>query len=1076
MRKIGMMAAGILLSVSAQAANVIAESGFSGADRLAEAGASTPGKGVFQGVLPGGWRENFTSWTTSRVTTARQQEGTLPFLSFKVQEIGGASPQFVYPLPPLRKEGVYRLSVLVRNRSSKDAALALRMIPAPYRTAGTIHIPPSRSWKSLSGILRLKGGSVDPAGLFLTLNGVGELDLQKVLLEELTPAEVKAADAAARTILQTVFFVDAKDGSGQGKGMFRGVLPAPWRQDYTHWNAARAGSEIINRGPEHFLRLKVESGSPQFLAPLSGIRPNRTYRLTAYFRNRTGGAVKLSLRLLPPPYSTLASGALKRTDSWTSQTIYFKTQTFDSALPVGLLLNLDGPGDLDLVTLKLEEFDGAAAQLRRPSAALPNVLRSSRFPLGLPPGWNRMRGYADGSVKSSPDLRGPSGEAALVLRSRDDGQIGLSSEPFNVADPSGLHRFSFSCRGRGKFRAEIRCEGKTLASLPVSPDGEWKRMHLDFRVPPDALAVVFRIFGSGELALDAVRAAPAGSSEYLPAGECEIALALPESETQACGIQFEDEAPRIRYAVTGNCTGGVLSGKIVNLYGEEKALSPIPLTPERTSGTLSYALFPGRTLGQFRLELSVQKDGRPVSPPAEMVVTRIARPEYWKRDAPDSPFGIHVLADDPSLKAVKAAGINWVRFHDAGTEYTGWFYLEGEKGKWRFRDSEIDRFRNNHLKIFGQLGTAPKWASHLSIADTGRSGIAYHDRYFQPLNLEEFAAYVSTVVGRYRGKIDDWFVWNEPWVPGWWGIAYRRDSKDGGYVTSADPQADFAKLTRTAYAAAKKQNPGALISGFNTTAGAEGRRWTSGVLKSGGLECCDTIDFHFYTAKKTGFPGDACWEAWTQALGPILEKNGRIGKPVILSEGQGASLGSAAGDTSMRYAGFYNRTLPWKNEEDFNSVAERNVRYIVSFLSLGVKRIFLYSAHCYEDFSRAPSFLVLFNADGSPHPMLPACSAMARRLEDRAFQVRLDPGNGVHAYVFSGKKGGTVVFTGPVASMESLLKAARGTMTFYDLYGNPVVWPLSSGQELIYGEFSGSPDPVISLLSTKQGGHNEPKQ
>ena len=56
MRKIGMMAAGILLSVSAQAANVIAESGFSGADRLAEAGASTPGKGVFQGVLPGGWR------------------------------------------------------------------------------------------------------------------------------------------------------------------------------------------------------------------------------------------------------------------------------------------------------------------------------------------------------------------------------------------------------------------------------------------------------------------------------------------------------------------------------------------------------------------------------------------------------------------------------------------------------------------------------------------------------------------------------------------------------------------------------------------------------------------------------------------------------------------------------------------------------------------------------------------------------------------------------------------------------------------------------------------------------------
>lgn len=853
------------------------------------------------------------------------------------------------------------------------------------------------------------------------------------------------------TILRTVFFQDGAEVSESGKGSFRGFLPRPWRQDYTHWNAARAIAEPVNRGPEQFLRLKTESGAPQFLAQLSGIRPKKKYRLTAYLRNRTGAPVKLSLRILPPPYTTLSAGNWKPGDSWSTQTLYFQTPEFPSALPVGLLMNIERPGTLELATLKLEEFEGATAILRRPDARLNNVLRSTRFPLGLPPAWTPMRGHSAGTIESAHGERGPSGETPLLLRSRSNGKIGINSEPFNVSDPTKLHALTFSCRGTGNFQADLRCEGKELARLSLNPTEKWQRKQLEFQIPADVRAAVFRIYGSGTIHLDAFRIAPAGDSKYLSPFECEIALALPDSELKETGIQFPDEPALVRYAVTGEYEGGVLEGNIINLYGESRKLAPILLSHGNRTGTISYALFPGRELGQFRLELLVRKNGRPISPPAELIVTRIVNPAFWKQDASDSPFGIHVLPEEHSLKAVKAAGINWVRLHDAGTDCTGWFYLEPEKGKWYFRDAEIQAYRRNHLKIFGQLGTAPAWASHLSRPGVMRHEIAYHDRYFQPLHLNDFEHYVSTVVRRYRGVIDDWFVWNEPWVPGWWGIAR---GKDGGYLTSAHPQADFAKLTTSAYAAAKKQNPNAVISGFNTTAGREGETWTRGVLDSGGLAHCDTIDFHFYTEKKTGFPGDACEEAWNQALGPIRKKHGTIGKPVILSEGQGASLGSAAGDTSMRYAGMYHLTLPWKNEEDFHSPAERNVRYIVSFLSLGVKRIFLYSAHCWSDFSQAPSFLVLFNADGTPHPMLPAFSALAKRIENKKYIGQADAGNGIRIYFFSDGKKGTAVLFGPPAKIVERLKKAAGKIKLTDLYGNRVSGTLSPGIELLYAETS----------------------
>ncbi len=1002
--------------------------------------------GVFRGVLPAGCAENFTSWNRSVAEARPATEEGRNFLRFRVEKVvaDNEAPQFRIELPKLVSGRTYRLNATARNRSGGEASIQARMVPAPYRTYHTLVIPPSKEWRTVSSAFQYRETGSEPAALFLILGAPGEFDFGSISLEEMPEQSADPVRLRTRFAEQTV--ERGRDLSAKGFGKFTGPLPEPWLEDFCHFQKAEAATETDNLGAQHFLRFNILSGEPQFTAPLTGIESGRCYRLTVLMRNLTEGPVKASLRILPAPYTTLAAGDLMPSREWTTQTLEFQVaQPVEQ--PVGLILNFFDPGIVEISDLKLEEFVPGAAQVRRPDAALPNFFRNSRLPYGLQSGWQYDRDSCYGVIAPDPAATGPSGSPALKLESWPRWQIGLYSEPFNVADPEVENAVSFSYRGDGDFTAEVQFQGKALRQMKLAPSAGWKRIALPFRAPPDAWAFTLKIRGTGRIWVDAFRAAPASEQEYRSAGECEVALTLPETELAASRIQFADEPARIDYHVTGNIPAGTeLRFSLSDLYGETRQLPPAVLAGNRKEGSVTLPIPPEKPFGQFRLEAQAFHGDKPVSPPNELVLTRLPRPVHWGEDAPDSPFGIHVTSFDPSLKAVKAAGVNWARLHDAGMEYIGWFYLEPEKGVWKFRDRDIKAYRDNHIKIFGQLGTAPGWASYLSKTDTGRNHIAYHDRYFQPLDREEFANYAATVAARYKGVIDDWFIWNEPWIHGWWGVSY--DKKTGRYITSKQPQADFARLCATAYDTVKRVNPAAKVSGFNTTGGANGEQWTRGVFEAGGLDQCDTVDFHFYTDRAVGYPGDGGERAVDSAIG-LLRRQG-LDKPVYMSEGQGASLGSQTGDTSMRYVGLYRHTVPWENSEDYHSVSDRNVRYHLSLLANGVDKVYLYSAHCYFNLARVPYFLVMFNADGYPHPMLAAYSAMTQRLEGLRFKRLLQLADGVYAYIFDDGKRSTAVIAPRPGGQGVRVAGDLPELRAADLYGNPLALPAACTDRVFY--------------------------
>jgi hypothetical protein len=286
--------------------------------------------------------------------------------------------------------------------------------------------------------------------------------------------------------------------------------------------------------------------------------------------------------------------------------------------------------------------------------------------------------------------------------------------------------------------------------------------------------------------------------------------------------------------------------------------------------------------------------------------------------------------------------------------------------------------------------------------------------------------------------IDEYFVWNEPWIKAWWPVAYDRSKPDSdGYLTSQAPQADFAALMRTAYAAAKAADPSARVAGFNTTGGGSGREWTRGVYDAGGMAACDVIDYHFYTTPAQGYPGSTADQAYRDALGYVLGKEGALAKPVYMSEGQGTSSGTATGGGPAGGSGLYKHALPYAADEDAVQVADRTCRYLLSLLANKVEKIFLYTAHGYRNLGAPCEFNVLLCGDGYPHPSLAAHANFARHIEGRTFVKVVTVADGVFAYLFAGAGRTVAVISGkPGCGAHTLPPLADAAVV--DLFGNPL--------------------------------------
>ena len=852
--------------------------------------------------------------------------------------------------------------------------------------------------------------------------------LQKTVLLLLSPLVAAGADATAEAeILRTDFGTAARRTSVTNAAhgsSFSGVLPDGWSENYTGWSAAACTAEVVEEDGVRFLRFVRTGETAQFRAGLGVLAAPATYRATMTFRSRPG--CQLGLRENPAPYTTYGTCTGKAA-RWATVTNYISIAQ-ELTTSTGLFV-YPGVGETDLKEVRLCRVPPEEAlPPRRPvEPGRVEFWGQRRFPFDGPCGWN-LSGAPAATLTADPAATTPDGIPSLRLEAPSS--TAYHAPPMQTSAPGQAHTLAFRYRAVGDWYVSVRAadNAATLLSnqrLPASAEWRTARYTVVPRAADEGFYATFT--GSGTLHLDAP-SCRAGMGGAVPETGPEAVVACGAGDAAVARIQFEDEPAAGRWAAVDAPAGSTLKLRETDLYGDETALGEVALTGAKLqTGAFAYARRPGRPYGQFRIEAWIERGGARISPVGETVLTRLPRPLHWHEDAPGSPFGTHLTAQTDQLAAAKAGGVNWTRFHDAGTAYSGWYHLESEPGSWTWPDAEIDLIRAWRIRPFAQLGTAPTWATRFADLETKPDG--YFRRYLRPVDPSAWTNYVSRYVARYRGRVDDYFVWNEPWGR-WWKTA-----ADAGFYAPDGAERDFAELCRTAYLAAKAANPSACISGYNTTSG--NADWGRKLTQAGAFAHCDAVDYHFYTPNARATTADEV-PASRSCLAPIREAHpGLDGKPVIMSEGQGNASGS--GGDWHRLTGLYLNLHPFRPEpaEDYRRVADNTARYLVSILTQGDARLFLYSMHCHTCLGVKSSFCTLVGDDGFPHPMLVAHAAVARRLDGAVFLGRGAFGRYGALFAFRGADGRVTTFLSGLEDGDARALAARTDVEARDLFGNP---------------------------------------
>jgi polysaccharide biosynthesis protein PslG len=293
------------------------------------------------------------------------------------------------------------------------------------------------------------------------------------------------------------------------------------------------------------------------------------------------------------------------------------------------------------------------------------------------------------------------------------------------------------------------------------------------------------------------------------------------------------------------------------------------------------------------------------------------------RGGGDSPFGINAhVATAREFRMLRQAGFRWAR-----VDLT-WNWVEAVPGD--FRWDEMDRLaadaRSEGVHLLGVLGYCPPWAS---------SGPG---PYFPPRSQAEWSRYVRAVVGRYRGEIRHWTLWNEP--------------NCGSYFHGTVDQYIRRVLVPGARAV-READPEALVCGPDLAhlSGCDWDAWMGRILAEGG-DRFDVITHHCYRDKPDEVFRQLEGPKWPWEPDPvrkILARYGQDKKPFFLTETGWRSDKTGERGQSERCADFLRgaASRPW------------------------IRRVFLYEL---RDSATEPGYGLL-RRDYSPKP---AYSALKR--------------------------------------------------------------------------------------------------
>ena len=224
---------------------------------------------------------------------------------------------------------------------------------------------------------------------------------------------------------------------------------------------------------------------------------------------------------------------------------------------------------------------------------------------------------------------------------------------------------------------------------------------------------------------------------------------------------------------------------------------------------------------------------------------------------PATFFALHIHHAATTTTWPEVPFAEW-RLWDA---YVAWPNLEPQRGHWHFEmlDRYVSLAEEHHVTLLLPLGLSPTWASaRPTEKSTYQPGNAA-----EPRDIQDWRNYVKTVANRYKGRIHEYEIWNEPNLKGFWT----------GDVT------DMVRLTREAAEIIRETDSHATVVSPSATT-ENGLGWLSEFLHQGGGQWVDVIGYHFYVMPQ---PPEAA-VSLIQKVHQVMQENGVAEKPLWNTE------------------------------------------------------------------------------------------------------------------------------------------------------------------------------------------------
>ena len=212
-----------------------------------------------------------------------------------------------------------------------------------------------------------------------------------------------------------------------------------------------------------------------------------------------------------------------------------------------------------------------------------------------------------------------------------------------------------------------------------------------------------------------------------------------------------------------------------------------------------------------------------------------------------------------------------IQFGSVRPAGTSWGALEPTKGQfdWHSLDSWVTQSQIHHVQLDYVFLNTPQWAS----TRPNESCVGKRFGCAAPPNLDDWAAFITAVATRYRGKISSYELWNEPNASGFW---------------TGTPQ-QMVEMAARAYPIIKSIDPSAIVttpavssSGWPLSHDA----WLDQYLAAGGGKHADVIAWHGYAGRndRPSLPPEELSEQ-IKVLRRVLAKHNLGQMPIWNTEG-----------------------------------------------------------------------------------------------------------------------------------------------------------------------------------------------